>query len=302
MMRPNPDLAQLRTFLALAQTGSFSEAARRLCRTQSAVSHAIRKLEETSGVELVARTGRRFALTDEGRRLQQACEDAFAAFDEAFEDLNGNRKLLLGRVRLGSTVEFGCSILMKHIRPFMKAHPEIEIDFQMSHDLLTPLLKDDLDIAIDCGEHHLPELRKTPLFRETYAVVCSPGFQKESKVRVPAHLGRCTVLSLDKEGGWWDRFIRSLSPEERPELRHIIAVNHIRAMITAATSGLGAAMVPHYSVLAEIAEGTLVRLFPKVEIAQDCFYIYQKERRAGLRKHRLLADYLRSIRPSEFGA
>jgi len=116
-MRPNPDLAQLRTFLALAQTGSFSEAARRLCRTQSAVSHAIRKLEETSGVELVARTGRRFALTDEGRRLQQACEDAFAAFDEAFEDLNGNRKLLLGRVRLGSTVEFGCSILMNALKP-----------------------------------------------------------------------------------------------------------------------------------------------------------------------------------------
>jgi len=301
-MRSNPDLAQLRTFLALAQTGSFSDAARRLCRTQSAVSHAIRKLEETSGVDLVARTGRRFALTDEGRRLQQACEDAFAAFDEAFEDLNGGRKRLQGRVRLGSTVEFGCSILMKHIQPFMRAHPEIEIDFQMSHDLLTPLLKDDLDIAIDCGEHHLPELRKTPLFRETYAVVCSSEFQKEFKIRVPVHLGRCNVLSLDKEGSWWDRFIRSLRPEERPDLRHIVAVNHIRAMITAATSGLGVAMVPRYSVLAEIADGTLVRLFPKVEIAQDCFYVYQKERRAGLRKHRLLADYLQSIRPSEFGA
>ncbi len=298
----NSDLTQLRTFLALAQTGSFSEAGRRLCRTQSAVSHAIRKLEESSGVQLVARRGRRFELTDEGKRLQRACEDAFASFDEAFEDLNGSRELALGRVRLGATVEFGCSILMKHIRPFLKAHPEIEIDFQMSHDLLTPLLKDDLDIVIDCDEHHLPELQKLPLLRETYSVVCAAGFRKEFRISVPGELGHFPVLSLDKAGRWWNRFLMSLPVDQRTEFRHIVAVNHIRAMITGAVSGLGAALVPRYSILGEIRTGALVQLFPEIEIAEGCFYIYQKARRAELKKHRLLVDYLKSIRPSELGA
>jgi DNA-binding transcriptional LysR family regulator len=302
IMDYSADLGQLRTFLALARTGSFSEAARRLSRTQSAVSHAIRKLEETSGVELVARRGRRFQLTDEGRRLHQVCEDIFAALDAAFEDMGGRQSRSLARVRLGATVEFGCSILMQHIRPFLKEHPEIEIDFMMSHDLLTPLLRDDLDIAIDCAEHHAPGLRKIPLFRETYAVVCSPEFRKEAKIRAPVHLGNCTVLSLDKAGSWWNRFVLSLRNGERPTFRRIVAVNHIRGMITAAVHGLGVALVPRYSALAEIHAGYLEQLFPGVEIAQDCFYVYMKERRAAMRKLRLLSAYLKSIRPSEFGA
>jgi DNA-binding transcriptional LysR family regulator len=297
-----PDLASLRTFLALAQTGSFSGAARRLYRTQSAVSHAIRKLERTSGLDLVDRSSRRFRLTEEGRRLQQACEDAFASFEAAIEDLNGNRRRSLGKVRFGATVEFGCSILMKHIRPFLIEHPEIEIDFQLSHDLLTPLLRDDLDIAIDCGEHHLPELRRIPLFRETYAVVCAPAFRSMHGIRRPGELSECTVLSLDKAGAWWDRFILSIRADLRPGFRRIVAVNHVRAMITAAANGLGVALVPRYSVLGELRGGALVQLFPRIKIAEDRFYVYIKERRAELKKHRLLVAYLKSIRPSEFGA
>ena len=67
------DLHQLRAFHALGQTGSFTAAARRLNLSQSAISHAVAKLEATAGAGLVDRRSREFRLTDPGQRLFLAC-------------------------------------------------------------------------------------------------------------------------------------------------------------------------------------------------------------------------------------
>ena len=301
-MDPGLDLAQLRSFFTLARTGSFSEAARRLNRTQPAVSHAVRKLEDSVGLPLVDRRGRDFRLTEEGRRLYQACESVFSTLDAAEEDLGRGRALSRGRLRLGATIEFGSSILMKHIRPFLAENPGVEMDFTLAHELLAPLLKDELDLIIDCVDHNLPELQKTPLFRETYVVACAPGYREEHRIRVPGDLARCAILSLDKAGLWWNRFQTALPERKRPVVQRVIAVNHIRGMINAAGEGLGVVLAPKYSVLEELARGVLVPLFPSIRPAEDRFHIYQKSLKAGLEKHRRLTEYLMTIHPSEFGS
>lgn len=122
-MDPLLDLAQLRTFYTLAQAGSFTACARRLNRTQSAVSHAMTKLEELAGTLLLDRRGRGLALTEEGRRLYLACEQVFATLDAAADDLRRHQPHARGRLHLGATVEFGSSILMRHMQPFLAAHP-----------------------------------------------------------------------------------------------------------------------------------------------------------------------------------
>ncbi|HEY3400076.1 MAG TPA: LysR family transcriptional regulator [Geothrix sp.] len=296
------DLPQLRTFYTLAQVGSFTACARRLNRTQSAVSHAMAKLESQTGAVLLDRKGRDLRLTEEGRRLYQACEQAFATLDAAAEDLKRHRTQGRGRLRVGATVEFGSSILMKHMQPFLAAHPDLEIDFTLSHDLLTPLLRDDLDLAIDCQEHALPALKKVPLFRETYVVACTPAFRKVHRIRIPADLSRCPVLSLDKAGAWWNRFLMALPDRDQPQLERFIAVNHIRAMIHAAAEGMGAVLVPRYSVLGELGRGGLVALFPAIRPAEDRFSIYQKKVKASQEKQKLLTRYLQALSPTEFGS
>jgi DNA-binding transcriptional LysR family regulator len=296
------DLPQLRTFFILAQSGSFTACARRLNRTQSAISHAMAKLEDLAGAPLLDRRSRSLSLTEEGRRLYLACEQVFATLEAAAEDLRRDRNPGHGRIRLGATVEFGSSILMKHIHPFLTAHPGLEIDFTLDPDLLTPLLRDDLDLAIDCVDHALPELKKTPLFRETYVVACAPDFKRAHRIRVPADLSRCPVLSIDKQGTWWNRFLLALPEDRQPTFRGIIAVNHIRAMINAAVEGLGVLIVPQYSVLDELARKDLVPLFPAIRPAEDRFAIYQKKAKAGLERHRLLTAYLQTLHPSEFGS
>ncbi|WP_291202114.1 LysR family transcriptional regulator [Geothrix sp.] len=296
------DLPQLRTFYTLAQTGGFTACARKLHRTQSAVSHAMAKLEDLAGVPLLARRGRELGLTEEGRRLYLACEQVFATLDAAADDLRRHQSLAMGRLRVGTTVEFGSSILMKHMQPFLAANPGLEIDFTLSHDLLGPLLRDDLDLIIDCQEHPLPALKKSPLFRETYVVACSKAFRKAHRLRVPADLSRGPVLSLDKAGAWWNRFLMAVPDHEQPQLDRIIAVDHIRAMIHAAVEGMGALLVPRYSVLGELQRGDLVALFPAIRPAEDRFSIYQKKVKANHEKQKLLTRYLQGLSPEEFGS
>lgn len=296
------DLGQLRSFYALGQAGSFVGAAERLGRTPSAVNHAVRKLGESAGVRLVERRGRNIQLTEDGERLFAVCETVYAAIEGAAETLRRGGAASRGRLRLGAPPEFGCSVLMRHIGAFVRQNPDIQLDFTLGHDLLTPLRRDEIDLAIDCVEHFQPELQKVPLFRESYMVVCAPSLRRERRLAAPADLSRVPVLSLDKAGAWWHRLLRAVPEPERPDLRRITTINHIRAMITAAVEAIGVALVPSYSVLPELERKLLVQLFPHIELPEDRFRIYQKKTKAALEKHRALVAYLQSINPAEFGS
>lgn len=296
------DLPQLRTFFTLAQAGSFTACARRLNRTQSAISHAMAKLEDLAGAPLLDRRGRSLALTEEGRRLYQACEQVFATLEAAEDDLRRSQTQARGLIRLGATVEFGSSILMKHMQPFLATHAGIDVDFTLRPDLLDPLLRDEVDLIIDCVEHPLPALKRVTLFRETYVVACAPAFRKAHRLRGPADLARAPVLSVDKAGAWWNRFLLAIPDREQPQLDRIIAVDHIRAMIHAAVAGMGALLVPRYSVLEELRRGDLLALFPAIRPAEDRFSIYMKKVKAGQEKLQLLTRYLQSLSPEEFGS
>ncbi len=296
------DLSQLRAFHAVAQAGGFSAAASRLHLTQSAVSHAVGKLERSARVRLLDRRGRKVVPTPEGEILREACERVFATLEAAEEALQRERNRAEGRIRLGATVEFGTSVLLRHIRPFLEAHPGIEMDFVLSHDLLTPLLRDDVDLAIDCVTHPNPDLERTPLFREAFMVACAPDYLAAHRIEEPGDLARCAVLSIDKGCAWWERFLGAFPKSRRPSFGSVVAINHLRGLITAAASGLGVLLAPSYSIKGELDRGALVPLFPAIRPLEDRFALYQKSGKARLAKHRLLTEYLKELTPAEFGA
>jgi len=293
------DLQQLRAFFTVVQAGSFSGAARRLHRTQSAVSHAVRKLEDSAQVRLLDRLGREVRLTEEGRTLHNACESIFSTLEAAQDDLRQGPARARGRLRLGATVEFGSSILMRNIRPFIDAYPDVEMDLYLSHDLLTPLLREDVDLAIDCVHYRLPQLERTPLFREEYMVACSPSYRETKRIHNPSDLSRCVILSLDKECAWWRRFLTTFPVKSQPRFGRVIEINHIRGMINAAASSLGVLIVPSYSIQSELGRGILVPLFPSIRLLEDRFALYQKAAKANLFKHRILKQYLQNLKLSE---
>lgn len=142
------DLDQLKTFVAIAEHGSFTRAADVVHKTQSAVSMQMRRLEERVGKPIFARDGRASKLTEDGdrllayaRRLMRLNDETLAAFDEAE---------LTGRVRLGTPDDYADRFLPEILARFAHSHPRAEVTVVCAP---TPLLVDqmkagELDVAI----------------------------------------------------------------------------------------------------------------------------------------------------------
>ncbi len=294
------DLNKLHVFREVARSGSYTGAAQHLHVTQSAVSHAIRKLEESVGLQLVEWRARRLHLTDQGELLYRTSERVFAELEDVEEMLLG-AEFPRVTVRLGATVEFGTTVLIRKMGPLLRAHPELHVDYLFSNDLATPLMRDEIDLAVDCQPHHHPSVISIDLFRETYVVVASEELLSGHHFENPEDLADVTVLSLDKNGDWWGNLMRALPSKKRPVFRDIVQVNHIRGIINAALDGQGIGFVPKYAVLSELSDGRLQRLFPDLKLLEDRFSIVQRRSRADNAKNGLVTDYLLGLDASEFG-
>jgi|UPI000420F81B DNA-binding transcriptional LysR family regulator len=288
------DLNKLKTFYTLARAKNYSRCARKLFVTQSAVSHAIKALEDSLELTLTEKRKNGFALTPEGQVLFKSCRTVFEELDRVEKQLLDTRNIP-ETIRLGATVEFGINVVIRQLVPFLEAHPEIHIDFTLSHNLIQPLLDDELDIIIDCKPHNRPELRVIPLLREEYAVIATRAYAEKQRISEVADLGRCNILSMDKDMDWWANFISAL-PDTLPiRITRITQINHIRGIIEACLASAGVGFVPRYTVMKHLKTGRLIPLFKEFEIRADQISLYMKERMAVRPAAAVLTEKLRHL-------
>lgn len=144
----------MRSFLAVADTGSVTAAAERVGRTQSAVSMQIRRLEENLGQPLFARLPRGVALTPRGEQLMPYARRVVSLLDEAATALR--EKPLIGPVRIGIPDEYAESVLPRALAAFSERHPAVEVkvrcDFSAPQNLA--LEEDELDLAVCFDSSH----------------------------------------------------------------------------------------------------------------------------------------------------
>jgi DNA-binding transcriptional LysR family regulator len=142
------DLDQLKTFVAIAESGSFTRAADRVAKTQSAVSMQMRRLEERVGKPIFARDGRQSRLSEDGerllayaRRLLRLNDETLAAFEEAE---------LSGRVRLGTPDDYADRFLPEILARFAASNPRAEVTVVCAPTptLVEAMTAGDPDVAI----------------------------------------------------------------------------------------------------------------------------------------------------------
>ncbi len=142
-------LDQLRTFQQVALTRSFTKAARKLFITQPAVSQQIKALENTYGIKLFDRTGKKIQLTDEGKALSSKINvllNELKDIEKLFEDLS---ELDIGRINIASTAIFSTYFLPRAMGSFIKKHQGIELELHTgnSHKVITKLLEGSVKCA-----------------------------------------------------------------------------------------------------------------------------------------------------------
>ena len=295
------DLEKIQAFVAVAKTGSYGAAAQKLHVTPSAISHALKKLQERLGCELVAWRGRKLSLTESGQDLFRVGERVFDEIEEVDRRLGSTPGAVTHQLVLGATIEFGTTVLLERLKPLLNANSSLHLDFRFANNLEEPLLKDEIDLAVDCHPHSHPSVQRIQMFREKYVVVASPAFLKAHPIQSPKDLARTPVLSLDQEGRWWNNFLQAVTEGERPMLERRMVIDHVRGMINATLAGYGVSLLPRYAITKQLAKAKLVTLFPKLTLLDDTFCIYQKVSRAERPGNRLVTSFLRELDFRELG-
>jgi DNA-binding transcriptional LysR family regulator len=228
------DVDQLRTFIAIVETGSFTRAADAVHKTQSAVSMQMKRLEERLERSIFTRDGRASKLTDDGERLLDYARriiklnvEALTAFSDAE---------LSGRVRLGVPDDYADRYLPEIMARFSVAYPgaELTVICEPSVDLIERIDANDLDLAIIT---HQQGSRPSETFRgERLLWVTSSRHLAHEEERVPLALGRPTC-------NWRRTAMERLESIGRP-YRILYSSSNAGAVAAAVLAGLAVSVLP----------------------------------------------------------
>jgi DNA-binding transcriptional LysR family regulator len=256
-------LSLLRAFEAAGRTGSFRSAAMGLNLSPSAVSHAVRKLEQALGASLFEREGRAVRLSPEGESLMRHVGRAFEELRRGLEMVSTRGPQLL---RLHSAPSFATQWLSPRLSRFLRDHPGIEVRLAAGTDY-TRFLNDEFDADIVYGLPRQEGLVVLPLGEETVTPLCAPELARA--IRAPMDLFDYVLIESEtKQVRWSDWFARNGLPAPRPQ-----GVRFDRSFlaIAAAVDGLGVTLESTRLAEREISSGRLVR--PLAGHAEDVRYV-----------------------------
>jgi LysR family glycine cleavage system transcriptional activator len=247
-----PSLSLLRAFEAAARTGSFYEAATELHLSPSAVSHAIRKLEQNLGTALFERDGRRARLSPAGTALMRHV-------GHAFDDLRRGMELVSTRgpkvLRVHSAPSFAAQWLTPRLPAFLATNPDIEIRLSAGTDY-TRFVTDEFDVDIVYGTPSQDGVIILPLGEETVTPLCIPKLA--SLIRKPDDLLRHALIDSDNKKVRWPDWFAANGLTASPA--HGMRFDRSFLAISAAVSGIGIALESTRLAEREIANGSLVAI------------------------------------------
>jgi len=172
-MKINLDLRQLRAFVAVVQTGSFSSAARALGMSQSAVSQAVRQLEEELRVRLIDRTPRSLKLSKVGVDFLPGIQRLLADLDHQLQDLRDLREHRRGHVTVACVPSVALRLMPDVLATFKRQHPLVNITLKevSRHQIIAFLRSGDVELGIANVPGDDPDLDAKLLLTDSFALV-----------------------------------------------------------------------------------------------------------------------------------
>ena len=250
-------LEAMRAFIAVADAGSFSAAARRLGAPLTTVSRKVMALEERLGVRLITRTTRRLALTEPGRRYLETCRRVIADLEEAEQGLLGDHSALQGELALTAPVVFGRLHVLPVVVEFLRAFPHVRVRLLLL-DRNVDLIEEGQDVAVRIGELPDSALIATRVGAVRQIVCASPAYLEARGVpQAPQELMHhdCITFTVVAQPDRWS--FAGPRRERRVPVRSRLVVNTAEAAVDAAVAGLGITRVVSYQAARPVAEGAL---------------------------------------------
>lgn len=287
-------LGDLRVFLEIAATGSFSETARRLRMPKSSVARQIERLETTVGGSLFTRTSRTVALTDAGREF---LPHARRLYDDGVETENflktGNRGAS-GRLTVSATAPFARAFLVPHLPAFLSRHPDVQVALW-----LTPARvevgsgESEVDIAVRLRSSAGPDLANRKLGEIDFWVVASSDYVAANGTpQQPDDLRHHQVIEIGPPNKAHQMELRRGKEIATVRYTPRLQIDDPEAVCIAAEGGAGIAVVPRFLAAPAVAAGRLVCLLPDWALAPVPVSLLYRTDIAPPARVRAYADFL----------
>ncbi|MGB1237734.1 MAG: LysR family transcriptional regulator [Pseudomonadales bacterium] len=176
-MKNHFTVKQLRAFVAVAKTRSFTEACEQVYLSQPALSIAIKNLEESLGGRLLVRTTRALRLTPEGEDFYKTAMRLLTDWDDAFEELQGRFSLYRGKISISCMPSFACNQLPQILLKFRDKHPDINIAVQdvIAEDVVEMVRSGRVEVGISFDPGDAEDLLFKPLFNDDLIAALAPS-------------------------------------------------------------------------------------------------------------------------------
>lgn len=251
------DLNLMAVFARVVEAGSFSEAARRMGSSRSAVSKAVAKLEKSLGAHLLNRTTRYLSLTEIGAAVAEHCSRILDEATEAEKLVGSLNSEARGVLRVSASVAFGTLHVAPALARFLPRHPELKMELSIT-DRWVDLAEEGYDVAIYVTGDPQPNMVARPLAPVRRKLCATPEyFRRKGIPQTPADLVEHNCLDYTRSGepGRW-RFTG-------PEGEIVVPVNgplHVdddEALSQAVLGGLGVGLLPTFIIGKELQNGNL---------------------------------------------
>lgn len=269
----------LRVFCAVAAERSFSRAARKLRRTQPAVSQAIRRLEAAAGERLIDRSSRDGTLTDAGQLLLEYGTRLLHLADEASMAVGALREVRRGRILLGAN-EGGVYAVLPLIAAFQQQYPAVVIDVRRipSRQMAQEVLLRSVDIGVLTFNPPERELQSVVIGIDELVLLVRPDHPLAGRAQVTMEeMGEQIVIAHNDPSPTRDRVLRMYEQRHAP-LNIKLALPSLDGIKRAVEMGLGVALLPRRCALGEIARGDLVEIqVPELRSPRQVRLVYRRD-------------------------
>jgi DNA-binding transcriptional LysR family regulator len=289
--------AGLSAFVAVAEQGSFTRAARQLGLSTATLSQTVRGLEERLGIRLLNQTTRNVAPTDAGERLLRQLRPLLDRFDSAVELVNALRDKPAGHLRLTVTPPVARLVLPAVLARFLTQYPEISIEISVS-SALTNIVAGRFDAGVRRGRTIARDMIAVRITNDMRPVViASPDYlARHGTPRTIDDLHAHNSIRLRLPDGrlWpWEFVVKGKVVEL--EVEGSVVVNDPDLMVSAALEGIGVTYILEEYVAPMIADGRLVSLLgDSVLPSTDGYFLFYPSRRQNPAALKVLIEFLRT--------
>jgi len=293
------DLADFAYFLAIARHRSFRQAGLELGVSASALSHALKGLEERLGVRLLNRTSRSVTLTAAGEALREAIDAPFERIGHAVEELNRFRDAPTGHIRLNVVADAATLLLGPVMPTFADRYPGIEVDIVASNQLID-VVGSGFDAGIRYGGTVPEDMIAQRLSADVrWLVAGSPAYLERYGVpRTPADLARhrCIGIRLGNGGRYRWEFDGG-EGEFSVAVPASVTASDTGTMLALAIAGAGLVYGVEPAFADPLARGQLRLVLEDWATTGGGYQLYYPSRRQVPMGLRLLVDLIREMRP-----